>query len=358
MDAKDLDTPVVTIDLDVMERTIRRTQEYFDRHGIAFRPHIKTHKIPAIAHLQVDAGARGITCQKLGEAEVFLAAGLKDILIPYNIMGEEKLDRLSRLARQASAGGQITVCVDSAYTAEGISRAASRAGVEIGVEVECDTGMRRAGVQSPQEAADLAALVARLPGLSFRGWMTYPTTPETVSFFEEASRLLGPSGPTAEVRSGGGTPSMWQAHEALPVVNEYRAGTYVYFDRNSVGAGAATWDDCAMLVHMTVVSRPTRDRAILDGGSKTLSSDSTGEGNKGFGRIVEYPEAVIYGQSEEHGHVDLSACPPERRPELGERVTVIPNHCCVTTNLQDEVVGVRGGKVEITWPVLARGKIR
>jgi D-serine deaminase-like pyridoxal phosphate-dependent protein len=361
MDAKDLDTPVVTIDLDVMEGTIRRAQEYYDRHGIAFRPHIKTHKIPAIAHLQVGAGAKGITCQKLGEAEVFLAAGLRDILIPYNIVGEAKLDRLCRLAKQAASGpepGQITVCVDSAYTAEGISRAANRAGVEIGIEVECDTGLRRAGVQSPQEAADLAHLIARLPGLRFRGWMTYPTTAETVPFFQEASRLTEAKGLTTEVRSGGGTPGMWRAHEALPVVNEYRAGTYVYFDRNSVGAGAATWEDCAMRVHMTVVSRPTRDRAILDGGSKTLSSDPAGSGQAGFGRIVEYPDAVIAGQSEEHGHVDLSACPPDRRPEIGERVTVIPNHCCVTTNLQDEVVGVRRGEVEVIWPVLARGKIR
>jgi len=361
MNAKDLDTPVVTIDLDVMERTIRRTQEYYDRHGIAFRPHIKTHKIPAIAHLQVEAGAKGITCQKVSEAEVFLASGLRDILIPYNIIGEAKLERLCHLARQAAAGvrpGRITVCVDSAYTADGISRAAHREGVEIGVEVECDTGMRRAGVQTPQEAADLARHIARLPGLRFAGWMTYPTTPETVPFFEEASRLIEPDGLTAAVRSGGGTPHMWQAHEALPVVNEYRAGTYVYFDRNSVGSGAAGWDDCAMLVHMTVVSRPTRDRAILDGGSKTLSSDGVGAGQQGFGRIVEYPDAVIAGQSEEHGHVDLSACPPDRRPEIGERVTVIPNHCCVTTNLQDEVVGVRGGEVEVIWPVLARGKIR
>ncbi|HEX2517407.1 MAG TPA: D-TA family PLP-dependent enzyme [Chloroflexota bacterium] len=359
--AADLDTPVVTIDLDLMERTIRRTQDYYDQHGIAFRPHIKTHKIPAIAHLQVGAGARGITCQKLGEAEVFLAAGLRDILIPYNIVGEEKVARLCRLARQASSGnepGQITVSVDSATAAEGISRGANRAGVEIGMEVECDTGMRRAGVQSPQEAADLAALIARLPGLRFRGWMTYPTGAETVPFFQEATRLTEAGGLTVEVRSGGGTPAMWRAHEALPVVNEYRAGTYVYFDRNSVGAGAATWDECAMRVHMTVVSRPTKDRAILDGGSKTLSSDPAGPGQEGFGRIVEYPDAVIAGQSEEHGHVDLSACPPERRPEIGERVTVIPNHCCVTTNLHDEVVGVRGGAVEIVWPVLARGKVR
>ncbi|MBI3969885.1 MAG: alanine racemase [Chloroflexi bacterium] len=354
MNANDLDTPAVTIALGVMEETIRRAQAYYDEHGIAFRPHIKTHKIPAIAHKQIAAGAVGITCQKMGEAEVFLAAGLKDILIPYNIVGAQKLERLCNLAKQ----GTITVSVDSEYTARGISEAANREGVEIGLEVECDTGMHRAGVQTPQEAADLARVIARLPGVAFRGWMTYPTTRETVAFFEVASRLIERDGLKAEIRSGGGTPGMWQAHEALPTVNEYRAGTYVYFDRNSVGADAATWDECAMLVHMTVVSRPTQDRAILDGGSKTLSSDGVGGGQKGYGRIVEYPDAVIYAQSEEHDHVDLSACPPDRRPDIGERVTVIPNHCCATTNLHDEVYGVRQGKVEVVWPVLARGKIR
>jgi D-serine deaminase-like pyridoxal phosphate-dependent protein len=358
MNVSDLDTPVVTIDLDVMERTIKRAQEYYDAHGIAFRPHIKTHKIPAIAHMQVAAGAKGITCQKLGEAEVFVAAGLKDILLPYNIMGEQKLERLCRLAKQAGGEGAIAVCVDSAYTAEGISRAAHREGVEIGLEVECDTGMHRAGVQSPEEAADLARLIARLPGVRFQGWMTYPTAPETVPFFEEASRLIAADGLAADVRSGGGSPNMWQAHEALPVVNEYRAGTYVYYDRNCVGAGSADWDDCAMRVLMTVVSRPTSDRAILDGGSKTLTNDPVGAGQLGFGRIVEYPDAVIRAQSEEHGHVDLSACPADRRPAIGERVTVIPNHACATTNLHDEVVGLRKGRVEVIWPVLARGKIR
>ncbi|HEX2037170.1 MAG TPA: D-TA family PLP-dependent enzyme [Chloroflexota bacterium] len=350
----DLDTPVVTIDLDVMEATIQRAQTYFDEHGILNRPHIKTHKIPAIAHKQLEAGAKGITCQKLGEAEVFVAAGIKDVLIPYNIVGEQKLERLCRLAKQA----RMSVCVDSEYTVRGISAAANREGVEIDLEVECDTGMRRAGVQSPEEAADLARLIARLPGVRFAGWMTYPTTKETVAFFDAASALIARDGLSAAVRSGGGTPGMWRAHEALPTVNEYRAGTYIYFDRNCVGAGAATWDECAMRVHMTVVSRPTKDRAILDGGSKTLTNDPAGSGQTGYGRIVEYPEAVIARQSEEHGHVDLSACPPDRRPEIGERVTVIPNHACATTNLHDEVVGVRQGKVEVIWPVLARGKIR
>jgi D-serine deaminase-like pyridoxal phosphate-dependent protein len=354
MKITELDTPVVTIDLDVMEDTIRRYQAYCDQHGVLNRPHIKTHKLPAIAHKQMEAGAVGITCQKLGEAEVMVAANLKDVLIPYNIMGEQKLERLARLARQAT----MTVCVDSAYTARGISEAANRAGVEVGLEIECDTGSGRAGVQTPEQAAELARLIARLPGVRFRGWMTYPTTKQTVPFFQEASRLIEKDGLQAEVRSGGGTGGMWRAHEHLPVVNEHRAGTYIYFDRNCVAAGAAEWEHCAMKVHFTVVSRPTKDRAILDGGSKTLTNDGVGGDMQGYGRIVEYPDAVIAKQSEEHGHVDLSACPPDKRPEVGERVTVIPNHACGTTNMHDEVVGHRNGVVEVVWPVLARGKIR
>lgn len=354
MYATDLDTPAVTIDLDIMEDTIRRAQAYYDQHGIAFRPHIKTHKIPAIAHKQLEAGAVGITCQKVGEAEVMVAAGIKDILIPYNIMGAQKLERLCRLAKQA----RMSVCVDSEYTARGISEAATREGVVVYLEIECDTGAKRAGVQSPQEAADLAHIIASLPGVKFQGWMTYPTTKETAAFFEAATRLIEADGLRAVVRSGGGSPNMWNAHQALPTVNEYRAGTYVYGDRNCVAAGVATWDNCAMRVHMTVVSRPNADRAMLDGGSKTLTNDPVSGGLKGYGRIVEYPDAVIYQQSEEHGHVDLSTCPPDKRPQIGERITVIPNHACATTNMHDEVVGVRQGKVEVIWPVLARGKIR
>ena len=191
---------MVTIDLDLMERTIRRTQDYYDQHGIAFRPHIKTHKIPAIAHLQVEAGARGITCQKLGEAEVFLAAGLRDILIPYNIVGEAKagapLPPGAPGQQRAIEPGQITVSRRLGDHRGGDLPGGQPGGGGDRVEVECDTGMHRAGVQSPQEAADLAAHIARLPGLRFAGWMTYPTGAETVPFFQEATRLTEAGGLT------------------------------------------------------------------------------------------------------------------------------------------------------------------
>jgi D-serine deaminase-like pyridoxal phosphate-dependent protein len=349
MHIDEIDTPFVAIDLDVVEENIRATQEYFDRHGIRFRPHIKTHKLPVIAHKQIAAGAKGITCQKLGEAEVMAAAGIDDIFIAYNILGEAKLDRLMRLARQAT----MSVATDSEYTVRGLSQAAARESSEVRVVVEMDTGGSRAGVQTPEEAVALARLIDDLPGITFWGLMTYPTQAETVPIFEETVRSLRRSGLEPQVISGGGSACRFRVHE-MPVITEHRAGTYVYNDRSMVASGTATWEDCAMRIVTTVVSRPTPDRAILDGGSKTFTNDPTRDG--GYGYFPDYPEAVTFAQSEEHGHVDVSKC--VRRPEIGERVQVIVNHACGTTNLHNEVVAHRRGRVEAIWPVAARGLLR
>ena len=349
---EDLDTPTVTIDLDRMERNIATLQAYCDAQGLRNRPHIKTHKIPAIAHLQVAAGAVGITCQKLGEAEVMAAAGLRDILITYNILGAAKLERLMRLLHQAT----VAVVADSETTVRGLSDAAKAEGRTLTVLVECDMGAERVGVQSPQAALDLATVIAGSPGLHFGGLMTYPIMPATSTWLTTAHEIFGAAGLPLTWISGGGTPNMFRAHET-PGVTEIRAGTYVYMDGTCVRQGVATWDDCAQRVLTTVVSRPTPNRAILDAGSKTLTSDLImGRLEEGYGHIVDYPEARIHKLSEEHGHVDLTAC--SRKPVVGERVTVITNHCCGTTNLHDEVVGVRQGKVEVIWPVTARGKLR
>jgi D-serine deaminase-like pyridoxal phosphate-dependent protein len=211
-------------------------------------------------------------------------------------------------------------------------------------------------VQTPEQALELARLIERLPAVRFAGLMTFPTNLEkTPAFLAEALGLLARAGLEAETVSGGGTPQSWRVHE-VPQINEHRAGTYVYNDTNTVAAGTATLDECAMRVLMTVVSRPTAERAILDGGSKTLSADRLLWRDPFYGTILEYPEAKIYGYSEEHANVDLAAC--ERRPAVGERVTVIPNHCCTVSNLHDEILGVRGGQVELTWRVRARGLVR
>lgn len=349
MHVDELETPVPVVDMDCLEVNITRLQAYLDEHHIANRPHIKTHKIPAIAQLQMDAGAIGITCQKVSEAEVMADFGFKDIFIPYNILGESKLRKLMALAERAT----VSVTADSAVAVRGLSIAAQEAGLTLTILVECDTGAQRCGVQSPSEAAELARLIDSLPNLHFGGLMTYPTNEHLDGFARETRERLKEDGIPIERVSGGGTPVMWQAH-THPELTEHRAGIYVYGDRLTLRSGAVKLDDCAIKVHATVVSRPTAERGILDTGSKSLSSDL--HGLEGYGYICEYPQAKIYQLSEEHGHVDFSACP--RKPEIGERLTIIPNHCCTVTSLFDEVVGTRDGEVEVTWHVAARGTVR
>ena len=352
MQITSLDTPAVTIDLDAVERNIGRMQGYCDEHGLAFRPHIKTHKLPAIAYMQLRAGAVGITCQKLGEAEVMEAAGLRDILISFPLLGSAKAERLAALASEAA----ISVVGDSAAVARGLSPALESAGAEVGFLVECDTGFGRTGVQSPEAAAELAELADSLPGLRFEGLMTYPTLPETGTWLRAAREAIEARGLRVERVSAGGTPTALINH-AVGEVTEVRAGTYVYGDRSCIANGSVPLDDCALRVRATVVSRPTPDRAILDSGSKTLTNDPAEDAaGGGHGLIVEYPQARIYTLSEEHGHVDVSACRPG--PEVGEVVTIVPNHACGCTNLHDEVVVHRGGQVAGVWPVAARGKLR
>ena len=349
MHVDQLETPAAVVDLDKLEANITRLQAYMDKHGIANRPHIKTHKIPEIAHMQLAAGAAGITCQKLGEAEVMALAGIRDIFLPYNILGEAKLERLVHLARRTT----LSVTADSETTVRGLAGAMRRAGLTLPVLVEFDTGMNRCGVQTPQDAAGLARLIAGSEGLRFGGLMTYPTNANTDAFVRAARELLAPDGIPIERVSGGGTPQMWQAHEH-PEVNEHRAGMYVFGDRYTINSGALSIEDCSFTLRATVVSRPTDGRGIVDAGSKTFSSDLMGL--EGHGLILEYPEARFYAMSEEHGHVDFSAC--RQRPAVGERLTVIVNHCCPVANLFNQIVGVRSGQVEVVWPVAARGMLQ
>lgn len=352
MEIGDLDTPVATVDLDAVERNIAWLQRYCDLHGFAARPHIKTHKLPAIAHMQVAAGAVGITCQKIGEAEVMASAGLKDILITFPIVGGGKAERLARLAHEV----HLSVAGDGEAVARSLSAALEREGTEAGFLVECDTGFQRTGVQTPEAAADLAELVGGLPGLRFAGLMTYPTLPESGPWLKAAREAVEARGLAVCCVSGGGTETALRTHE-IGEVTEIRAGTYVYGDRATIAYGASRLEDCALRIRATVVSRPTPERAILDAGSKTLTNDpAEGAAGEGHGLVLEYPTARIYALSEEHGHVDLSAC--GERPEVGDVVTIVPNHACGCTNLHDEVVVHRGGRVVAVWPVAARGRIR
>jgi|HubBroStandDraft_1064217.scaffolds.fasta_scaffold08608_4 D-serine deaminase-like pyridoxal phosphate-dependent protein len=348
--ADGIDTPAVVIDRDILERNIRRLADYLAQHGLASRPHIKSHKIPEIARAQMAAGSVGITCQKLGEAEVMVDAGLTDILIPMNILGEPKIWRLIALMRRA----RISVTTDNLIVAQSLSGAACEAGFILPVLVECDTGQGRCGVQSPAAAAELAQEIARLPGLRFDGLLTFPTSRTAGEFMVAATRLLSDQSLAPSVVSGGGTPGVWHSHE-IPGFTEHRAGEYVFNDRNIIAAGEAQPEDCALRVRATVVSRPTADRAILDSGSKTLSSNP-GRGITGFGLIVEYPEAQVVRLTEEHGIVDLRQC--RRKPDIGESITIIPNHASQVMNLHDVAYGMRGWSVEVAWPIRARGCVR
>jgi D-serine deaminase-like pyridoxal phosphate-dependent protein len=349
----EIETPAVTILLDRLEDNIARGQERIAQHGLGNRPHIKTHKIPAIAKMQMKAGAIGITCQKLGEVEVFADAGVcDDILLTYNIIGDAKTDHLMALAARVP---KLMVVADNEVVLRGISEAARRHSRDIRLLIECDGGFGRNGVQTPEAALDLARLAVNLPRIRFEGLMVYPSTaPKTREFFTRAIELFRAEGIPLPVLSGGGTPSLLKLADT-PMMTEHRAGTYVYNDVMMVHSGVAQWENCAMQVRTTVVSRPTPDRAILDAGSKVLTSDRYYVEN--HGRMVEYPDAVIGILSEEHAIVDLSRC-VGARPKIGEVVNVIPNHCCVVSNMVNEVYGIRDGGVEVVWPVAARGKVR
>lgn len=346
----DLDTPAILIDAARAEANIARAQAHADRHGLKLRPHIKTHKLPYWARKQVAAGAVGITCQKIGEAEVMADAGLADIFIPYNILGRTKLERLKALHGRVT----LSVTADSMDTLMGLADTFTDAGHPLPVLVECDTGMGRCGVQSPSEAVALAKAIDNARALVFGGLMTYPAAgraAEAEAWLAGAKQALVACGLDCERISSGGTPDMWRSG-GDSVVTEYRPGTYIYLDRYQVAKGVGGLDDCALTVLATVVSHPTPARAILDAGSKALSSDTLGLAD--FGELLGVSGARVTGLSEEHGNVTLSG---DAKLRIGERVRVVPDHCCVVTNLFDEVHLVDGDKVLETLPVAARGRM-
>lgn len=351
MRIEELETPCVVIDLDRVEANLKRAQDYADTAGLRLRPHVKTHKLPRFALRQMELGAVGITCQKLGEAEAMADAGLRDIFLPYNILGTAKLDRLHALHGRVI----LSVTADSALTAAGYAARFTDPAHPLPVLVECDTGAGRCGVQDAAQVLALARQIAAAPGLVFRGLMTYPPRGgqmESDLWMADAVAALNAAGIGVDVVSSGGSPDLYKA-AGLKVATEYRPGTYIYSDRMQMAFGHGTLADCALTVLTTVVSRPTATRAVLDAGSKALAADLCPA--PGHGHIVEYPGAVITGLSEEHGHVDLSAC--HERPQIGEVVHVIPNHACVVSNLFDAVHLVRDGIVVARDIVTSRGRL-
>ncbi len=346
MNPYDLETPSVLIDLDRMERNITRMQARCDDAGVKLRPHIKTHKIPDIARMQIEAGAIGIACQKVSEAEVFAEAGLNDIMIPYNILGARKTQRLADLALY----NRITVAADNLTVVDGLAAAAEPLDIRLRVLVDLATEIERTGA-SIDDAVRLAEAIEANEHLHFAGLMVYPSYPTIRPVLQEALARLDQAGIGVDMVSGGGTGAVLSAAD-VPELTEIRVGTYVFNDWTTVSRGWCTLDDCAMTVRATVVSRPAEGRAILDSGSKTLSSDIF---DGGYGHILEYPDARIYKLNEEHGYVDLSAC--EDKPEVGEEVSIIPVHACVVTNLHNVIYGVRDQSIAVEWSVAARGRV-
>jgi D-serine deaminase-like pyridoxal phosphate-dependent protein len=361
---RDLDTPALLIDLDRMERNLAKVASYGSEHHLRVRPHTKTHKIPALARRQLELGSVGLTVAKVGEAEVMLDARPPELLVAFPVIGRSKLDRLMHVARETA----VTVSLDSLFAAEQLSAAAGDHQVEVGVLAEVDVGLGRVGVAPGPALLQLAEAIHRLPHLRWDGVAFYPG--QIKSLDDEGQRqiarlaeLIGEmladlrrAGFEPRIVSGGSTPTLFESHR-LPGVNEIRPGTYIFNDRNTVLSGACNWHECAASILVTVVSTAKPGQIIVDGGSKTFSSDRPVTGSEvSFGRVVEAENAVFGKMNEEHGFVDVGTVNHDFG--VGDRVRIIPNHVCVAVNLHECVYGIRGDDVVEVWPVAARGKLQ
>jgi D-serine deaminase-like pyridoxal phosphate-dependent protein len=355
-------TPGIVIDEAIVAGNLARMGGYVAEHGIGLRPHTKTHKSILMAERQMAAGAIGLTAAKVGEAEVMSAAS-KDLLLAYPAVDEARCERLASLAKENT----VHVAVDSREGLEALADSAARAGTLIGILVDLDVGMHRTGVQSPAAALELAQDVSRSKHLRLDGLFIYPghvfepaskqkKTLELIGArVEETLGLWAQSGMEAKIVSGGSTPTALQSH-LIRQLTEIRPGTYIYNDMNTVLGGFCGLDDCAARIVCTVVSDAVPGKVVVDAGSKTLTSDrNAAQPDSGFGFVVEYPKAKVVRLTEEHGEVEVSAC--DRRPRIGERVHIIPNHICPCVNLQDSVwLRAQDGNLE-RLKVDARGRL-
>jgi D-serine deaminase-like pyridoxal phosphate-dependent protein len=362
MTIDELDTPCLIVDLDRMEANIRRWQTMIAATGTRLRPHVKTHKVPAIAKLQLQAGAAGITVAKVAEAEVFAAAGCNDIFIAYPLIGAEKWRRVAALAGTCT----LTVGAESEVGLRGLSDAAQTIGSTVRVRIEIDLGMNRSGVQ-PDYAADLCERALNLPGIELDGIFAFRGTSfpgaegrtaaeigrEEGELMAALAEQLRSDGIPIHAVSAGSTPTAHGAAQA-PGVTEVRPGTYIFGDYMMAERGGVAYSDVALAILCTVVSRPAGDKATIDGGSKTFCGDINPArlGLPGYARAADL-DAYVELMSEEHGVLRLG---PDAQPRIGDRLAFYPIHVCTAVNLSDELVGVRGDRVEQVWPVLARGK--
>lgn len=351
-----LTTPAAVVDLDRVEANLQRVATYARAHGLRLRPHTKTHKTVELTALQLQSGASGVTVATLPEAEL-MARVADDVLLAYPPVGAARLARMMALPHRV----RLTVALDSRESLEGLSRAARDAGRTVGVLVEVDMGMRRLGVQTPEEAVALARAVASAEGVEYRGVLFYPghirvpqgelppflreQTVQLASFTE----ALRSAGLAPEVVSGGSTPMLWRSHEVAGLT-EIRPGLNVFNDRNSTTVGASDWSECAYSVLATVVSTAVPGQVVVDAGAKALAKE---EGlAPGYGALLDRPDVVVRGMSEEHGLLDVSGT--SWRPRIGDRVRVVPNHVCVSVNLHSRLHVVRGDTVVDRWEIAAR----
>ncbi len=336
------DTPVGVVDLAVAQRNAERVVAYCAEHGLAWRPHVKTHKSGEIAKMQLALGAKGLTVATPHEAEV-MSAVTDDLLLAYPVVGPLKIARVIPLLSRV----RLRVALDSEEALLPLAAAAVDHGREIGILVEVDVGLRRVGLPEPADAVRLAQKVADTKGARFDGIMFYaghirgtgPDEDEAMmrlaAFLDEVVGGLEAANLPPAVVSGGTTPTLWRSHE-LPHLTEIRPGTCIYNDRDAVAVGAATPDDWAYSVMATVVSTAVPGRAAVDAGSKALAKEA--RGGSGFGVLLDRPEVTVVVLSEEHGMLDLSQT--DWTPRVGDRVRIVPNHVCVSVNLQDHVVGL------------------
>jgi D-serine deaminase-like pyridoxal phosphate-dependent protein len=361
------DTPEVVIDLDVVRSNVARIAALAAEAGVSVRPHIKTHKLPEIARLQVEAGAVGVQVAKLGEAEVMADGGLEDILVGYPIVGERKLERLCDLAERVS----LSTTVDSLEVADGLAHAARARGLTIPVLLELDTGMHRLGVPPGRPAVALASKLAELEGLELRGVFTHEghvytqgrdpaererMTRESCALAVETAEAIRDQGLGAPVVSVGSAGTFRFAIRC-PGVTEVRPGTYVFNDRSQLAQGSAEPADLAAFAIATVVSRPAPDRIVVDAGSKVLTSDRmlVPDPPASFGAVWGHDDWDLVRLSEEHG---VLAVPPDAAVQVGERIAIVPNHVCPAINLASALTVVEDGQLLGRWPVAARGLVR
>jgi len=362
-----IDTPALLVDLDRMEENLRSMQVRADAWGVKLRPHTKTHRTPELAKLQVRFGARGITVAKLGEAEVMAAEGLEDIFIANEIVGPLKLRRLKALHSGIS---RLAVGVDHPEHVRMLGEFFEDPSDLLDVMIDVETGDPRTGVAPGEPALALAREVCAAPGLSLRGIYTHDgqsydasNADEVCRIFEESQKamlqtaeLLDSSGIEIREISVGSTPSLLVG-EVLPGITEIRPGTHIFMDADQAQV-LGTYEHCAQTVLVTVISRPTPERVVVDGGTKAFTYYAQSHGiaaAEGRGRLKEHPEIFLNRMSDEHASFDI----PEGSPlsfAIGDRMEIIPNHACPTTNLYEYIHGIRRGKVEVRWPVLCRGK--